>query len=67
MERERATKELVEFALIVLGLAFALGFSIPEFGAEFRDMWVSLKNRFREWENRARSRKLRQLTLTFFC
>ncbi len=48
--------ELVEFALIVLGLAFALGFSIPEFGVEFRDMRVSLKNRFREWENQARSR-----------
>ncbi len=59
--------ELVEFALIVLDLAFALGFSIPEVGVDFRDMRVYLKNRFREWENRARSRKLWQLTLTFFC
>jgi len=56
--------ELVEFALIVLGLAFALGFSVPEFGVEFRDMRVALKNRFREWENRERSRKLGQLTLS---
>ena len=47
--------ELVEFALIVLGLAFALGFSVPEFGVEFRDMRVALKNRFREWEKRERS------------
>ncbi len=60
--------ELTEIALSVgLGLAFVLGFGIPEFRKGFWEMQEKLGDLLKNWQTRVRAKKPRQLTLTFFC
>ncbi len=66
-ERTSANMEFFGIALIGLGLAFGIGFGIPELRKGFWAMRGMLENRLKDWQARGRAKKLRQLTLTFFC